>query len=179
MATINEQLNIPILKGGETMYQPNLYGGGIDNYIASYTPLVKGTAYYQGANGESWSGCNSCGGYNNAVGSPEVCFGKCQVLHPLNKEKREACINECKQKYSINSALDLVGSNIKDQASVNAIKENIAASTSKGVDKTNTNNTIRGNDSASGMSNNTKIILGVGAIAVVGVLFLVLRRKNK
>ena len=186
MPTINEQLNIPILRGGETMYQPNLYGGGIDNYFASDTPFVVGTAYYQGADGQSWSGCNSCGGFSNVTGADrtkfEICIGKCAVLHPFNKTKKEACEKECKAKHGITNIADYVtaGQNptvtqqIKDK-----LPDTLGGNRPTG-DKTKPPVDANGNplDPAKlGMSTNTKIALGVGALAVVGVVFLMLRRK--
>jgi hypothetical protein len=183
MSTINEQLNIPILKAGETMYQPNLYGGGLDNYFASDTPFVVGTAYYQGANGESWSGCNSCGGFSSATGGDrvkfEICVGKCQILY-RSSEKRKKCTDECKAKHGITDIATYVTAGQSPQVT-QQIKDKLPDTlggnkqTNTGQPKTNLPETDPAN---LGMSKNTKIMLGVGILAVAGIAVLMLRRRS-
>lgn len=187
MATVNEQLNIPILRAGETMYQPELYGGAIDR-VTENKSLVLGTAYYRNANGslpkESWSGCNSCGGFSSADASSsdrvkfEICVGKCQVLY-RSTEKRNKCISECKSKHGINDVATYitagqspeVSQQIKDRLPETLGGNKILRSPSQGNQESN--------DPANlAMSKNTKVMIAVGALIVVGALFFMIR-KNK
>lgn len=184
MATVNEQLNIPILRAGETMYQPELYGGAVDEVTSDHKALVLGTAYYKNANGSSWSGCNSCGGgFSSATGGDrakfEFCVGKCNVLHPSNATKRLACTNECKAKHGITSIADYVTAG-QTPAVTQQIKDKLP-DTLGGNRPTGEKTRPQGSSSdpaiLAGMSTNTKVMLGVGALAVVGILVFALRRK--
>lgn len=189
MATINEQLNIPILRAGETMYQPDLYGGAIDD-MTNNKPLVLGTAYYRSANGasvkDSWSGCNSCGGFSSATGGDrvkfEVCIGKCGVLHPFNRTKRRACEDECKTKHGITSIADYVTAG-QTPAVTQQVKDKMPDTlggnrpTGEKTKPAGTGTSPSNDPALLGMSTNTKIMLGVGALAVVGIVIFALRRK--
>lgn len=192
MKSINEQLNLPLRSDGQTTYQPSQYNGtGID-YERSYaTPIVTGGVYKNATGKSDWSGCNSCGGFssangwNNATGTFEFCGGKCMTLHPFNKTKRDACIAECKTKYSVNTVADYMTQGLKPH-DVNDIKNSLptALGGNKQVTTSGSKTTEGGSGngstdgSVSGMSNGAKIGIAVGALAVVGlVIFLVKRKK--
>jgi hypothetical protein len=198
MKSVNEQLGLPLINDGRTTYQPAQYNGtGID-YERSYaTPVVTG-GVYKNASGswanntkKDWSGCNSCGtfsgvdgGWSSAVGSMEGCYGKCKLLY-FNKDKETACINECKAKYGVNSIADFMASGMKPsdaQNIKNALPTSLGGnkvvdtSSAKSKDQTNT-----GADSATsgGLSTGAKIGLGIGVLAVVGLVIFLVKRNKK
>lgn len=193
MATINEQLNIPILRAGETMYQPDLYGGAIDD-ITNNKPLVLGTAYYRSANGaslkDSWSGCNSCGGFSNINGDmsyPVLGYpGTCGW--PTPQQYRQPC-TECKTICKDQKGLKwLKGGKECFKLCVETKVLNTRFENKTGGSMTDTTTSKTGTDKSTdekssettnvgGMSNGAKIGIAVGALAVVGILVFALRRK--
>lgn len=201
MMSINEQIGMPIVGKGQSIYQPALYGNiGLDEITSLREPraVVVGTAYWQNAQGikeetadswglnSTWSGCNSCGGnYSSATGGDrakfEICVGKCGVLHPFNKTKREACTNECKSKHGISTISDYVTAG-QTPAVTQQIKDKLPDSLG-GNKPTNTNTapdkTGETTDPAKlvSLSPNMKIGLAVGGVAVLGLIIFLVRRR--
>ena len=105
MSTINQQLNIPEIKGGATLMQPNLYNGTIatERSRAYNYPLVVGSAYWN-AGGEiknDWDGHYSAtGDYSNLYGKSR-CKSACEEMFPDSSSGRSsldlAAIRYCKQ----------------------------------------------------------------------------------
>lgn len=178
MPSINEQLGVPVLNNGMTTYQPSMYSGSTNNYLNQDTPVVVGTSYYQGADGRnSWSGCNSCGGFSGADGAAEtlekleICFKKCAVLHPFNKDKKLMCQNDCKAKYNIQSLSD-ISPELKDK-----LPQSLGGTKDIRPEQT----TISDSEKSTGLASmplNTKIALGIGAVAIVGLAIFMVRSKK-
>ena len=182
MSTINEQLNIPLVKDGETIYQKDLFNRPLEMDSAYDSAIVRGTVYGN-ANGYSWNNCGGgCGSFNNAEGSAlyasthnmEVCVNKCKALHPFNKTKKDACLQDCKDKYNVHTIADLFTTGTTSQ-DVTKIKDNLP--TSIGGNKaiggnkvTPTNSDNKTNQSSTtGMSNGAKIGIGVSVLGVIGL----------
>ncbi len=200
MMSINEQIGMPIVGKGQSIYQPALYGNiGLDEITSLREPraVVVGTAYWQNAQGikeetadswglnSTWSGCNSCGSFSSADGNDKAkfdfCIGKCNLLY-RSTDKRRKCTDECKQKYGITSVADYITADVP-AGDAQKIKDSLPTAIG-GNKQTPTTTSQNGKENLltdpaniSSMSNNTKMYLAVGGVAVLGLIIFLARRK--
>lgn len=111
--TINEQLNIPTIQPGQSLYQPQLYGNELNDEKEYDYPMRAGGVYtsnFSGADGKfGWSNCGGgCGGHSSAngwsnVGGQHSCKQVCESLFSRGAELplRNACKSVCHSKCTL------------------------------------------------------------------------------
>lgn len=198
--TINEQLNIPIFPDGVKTYQPDLLGGaGMDEFQEGgyRANIVKGTTYFNRADGKKDKWGNCCGNftgeekYNYAVGNIEFCVGKCQALY-INKDKEAKCIQECKDKYNIHTIADLMGSTLSP-SDAQRLRDNLPSALGGNKPRQDSSNggvkkdDLLGSGADQSLKSNGKkystgaiIGIGVGVLVLAGLgIYLYKRSKSK
>mgnify|MGYP001588256593 CR=1 FL=1 len=200
--TINEQLNIPLLKnaGAETLYMPQLFNEELDSTMGYDYQIVKGgvsstNSGFSSADGNNgWNNCaGGCGSFSNAIGDASTyraliyptCFGN-------RKVPCQECKTECKDtkklpwrnggkecfKTCFDSKLAVLATTAVDSTG-NPIVDLITPSGTSGG-RTVTPTPTSSNTATTGMSTGAKIGIGVGAVALVGfgIWFFGFRKKG-
>lgn len=203
--TINEQLNIPTIQPGQSLYQPQLYGNELNDEKEYDYPMRAGGVYtsnFSGADGKyGWDNCGGCSSFSNAIGDAllvyPTCVGKtkipCQQCKTECKDTKmlgwrqggKACFNTCydsKLAVIATTAVDSAGLPIGDglrDVGGNIIPNTVSPSDTKiPIDQFAKGSSIKGTSSTV-MSTGTIVGVSVVGISVVGLAIWYFKFRKK
>ncbi len=205
--TINEQLNIPLLKnaGAETLYMPQLFNEELDSTMGYDYQIVKGgvsstNSGFSSADGNNgWNNCaGGCGSFSSAEGDCSgitassgvkgivACVGGRAVYPPTIWALLKATKNG-REKIEYNRCVCLKR---KQERKADDVMPSGGIFDDRSVTPTNTTTTspptgtssegMSGTAESTGMSTGLKIGIGVGAAALIGfgIWFFGFRKKG-
>jgi hypothetical protein len=176
MSVINDQLGLP--SDGRPTYQPHLYNGGLnDERAKGYDfPIAIGTPYR-----------NAEGDYSNLWGTTR-CKTTCRTLFPSDRKLRSACKNSCESRCNRKSKCPdsyvPTRASVCTQAGLNADCTPKVFGGSSTSDTTVDGKMVDENGNVidapnQGMSTGAKVAIGVGVIAVLGLVTYFVIKKRK